>query len=106
MTGNDGDNEMLISCSKDTSLKLWELETQHCVQTIVGHKNEVWSFDLSKDKQFLVSGGLDSEVFVWKLEPHIAHGDQETSDSEDTDIDRDQDDDISMSAMSASSNGR
>ena len=35
---SDADNEMLISCSKDTSLKLWELETQHCVQTIVGHK--------------------------------------------------------------------
>lgn len=35
--GND-DNEMLISSSRDTSLKLWELETQHCVQTIVGHK--------------------------------------------------------------------
>lgn len=37
-TLNDQDNEMLISSSRDTSLKLWELETQHCVQTIVGHK--------------------------------------------------------------------
>ena len=35
---NDQDNEMLISSSRDTSLKLWELEAQHCVQTIVGHK--------------------------------------------------------------------
>ncbi len=37
-TLNDQDNEMLISSSRDTSLKLWELETQSCVQTIVGHK--------------------------------------------------------------------
>eukprot|EP01083_Nonionella_stella_P072033 193944_1 len=33
-TFNEQDNEMLISSSRDTSLKLWELETQHCVQTI------------------------------------------------------------------------
>lgn len=36
--GTELDNEMLLSSSRDTSLKLWELETQHCVQTVVGHK--------------------------------------------------------------------
>ena len=40
---SDQDNEMLLSSSRDTSLKLWELETQHCVQTIVGHKlSRIW----------------------------------------------------------------
>eukprot|EP01084_Bolivina_argentea_P047494 87524_1 len=81
---DDQDNEMLISSSRDTSLKLWELETQHCVQTIVGHKNEVWSFDISKNKQFIVSGGSDSEVYVWKIEPHIISDDDDNlSDSDD-----------------------
>merc|ERR1712228_820153 len=94
---SDADNEMLISCSKDTSLKLWELETQHCVQTIVGHKNEVWSFDISKDEQFLVSGGLDSEVFVWKIEPRFVSDDNLSIESEEEDDDDDDDDDINMS---------
>ncbi|CAM9221880.1 unnamed protein product, partial [Choristocarpus tenellus] len=30
----------LASCSKDTLVKLWDLDTQSCVQTIVGHRGE------------------------------------------------------------------
>lgn len=32
----------LISASKDTLVKVWDLEAQYCVQTILGHRNEVW----------------------------------------------------------------
>ena len=28
----------LVSCSKDSYLKVWELTTQHCCQTIAGYK--------------------------------------------------------------------
>jgi WD40 repeat protein len=28
----------LLSCSKDSYLKVWELTTQHCSQTIAGYK--------------------------------------------------------------------
>jgi WD40 repeat protein len=35
--------KLLISVSKDTLLKIWDLETKHCIQTIVGHRNEIWS---------------------------------------------------------------
>lgn len=31
----------LASCSKDTLVKLWDLDTQSCVQTVVGHRGEV-----------------------------------------------------------------
>lgn len=35
----------LASCSKDTLVKLWDLDTQSCVQTVVGHRGEVrWGF--------------------------------------------------------------
>ena len=30
----------LASCSKDALVKLWDLDTQSCVQTIVGHRGE------------------------------------------------------------------
>ena len=31
----------LLTTSKDCLVKLWDLETQHCFQTLVGHKSEV-----------------------------------------------------------------
>lgn len=32
---------ILISSSKDTFVKFWDLETQHCFKTLVGHPTEV-----------------------------------------------------------------
>lgn len=34
--------QYLVSASKDTLLKVWDLSTHHCVQTIVGHRCEIW----------------------------------------------------------------
>jgi len=28
----------LVSCAKDGYVKVWELATQHCSQTVVGHR--------------------------------------------------------------------
>lgn len=39
---------------------------QCCVQTLVGHKHEVWSLDFYES--MLVSGSSDAEVRVWKLD--------------------------------------
>ena len=58
---------ILISASSDTFIKLWNLETQHCFRTIVGHRTEVWSFVLLRDDTEIISGGSDSELKVWKL---------------------------------------
>ena len=44
----------------------------------------------------MVSGGLDSEVYVWKIEPHVID-DEDISDSEeDNEEEKDKDDDIDM----------
>lgn len=32
---------VLISSSKDTFVKFWDLDTQHCFKTLVGHRTEV-----------------------------------------------------------------
>ena len=32
--------------SKDSVVKLWDLSTQHCYQTLVGHRSEVWGVEL------------------------------------------------------------
>ncbi|KAL1919761.1 uncharacterized protein VTP21DRAFT_1692 [Calcarisporiella thermophila] len=65
---NASSSEYILTASKDTLLKLWDLSTQHCVETIVGHRSEVWAFDISQDGRNIVSGGGDHELFVWHLD--------------------------------------
>lgn len=59
----------LVTSSKDSFMKIWDLETQHCVQTIVTHRNEVWSFDIDDDETRLVTGASDDKIRVWSLVP-------------------------------------
>ncbi|KAH0818827.1 hypothetical protein GEV33_003964 [Tenebrio molitor] len=58
---------ILITGSKDSFVKFWDLETQHCFKTVVGHRTEVWGLTLVKDDQYLVTGCGDAELRVWKL---------------------------------------
>ena len=58
---------MVVSSSKDKLLKVWELSTQHCVQTCVGHRGEVWAFDVSPDEDRLITGSSDSQMRVWTV---------------------------------------
>jgi U3 small nucleolar RNA-associated protein 12 len=54
----------IVSCSKDGSLKVWDVGQQRCVQTLPGHRGEVWSFDCSD--RWMVSGGKDADLRVWQ----------------------------------------
>lgn len=42
LSGSSG-QQLVVSVSKDTLLKVWDVSTQHCIQTIVGHRSEIWS---------------------------------------------------------------
>ena len=46
----------LLSSSKDGLLKLWDLDTQHCLQNLVGHRHEV------PDRPLGQRGALDEGV--------------------------------------------
>lgn len=61
-------NSKVVTSSKDSFVKIWDLETQHCVQTIVGHRNEVWSFALNPQETRLITGSSDSKLRVWSLD--------------------------------------
>nr|XP_019043827.1 U3 small nucleolar RNA-associated protein 12 [Kwoniella bestiolae CBS 10118]OCF22757.1 U3 small nucleolar RNA-associated protein 12 [Kwoniella bestiolae CBS 10118] len=58
----------LVSTSKDTYLKLWDLETQHCVQTIVVGRGEVTSLEIKEGRWVIVTGSGDGESKVWTVE--------------------------------------
>jgi U3 small nucleolar RNA-associated protein 12 len=46
----------LLSTAKDTYLKLWDLSTQHCVQTLVVGRSEVTSCDVKEEVEEAGSG--------------------------------------------------
>lgn len=48
-------------------VKIWDLDTQRCTQTLVGHHNPVWSIAISPDNSTLVTGSTDSKLRIWKL---------------------------------------
>ncbi|KZT24431.1 WD-repeat-containing protein [Neolentinus lepideus HHB14362 ss-1] len=58
----------IVTSSKDTFLKLWDLSTQHCIQTVVGHRAEVWSMDLDQEQKLIFTGSGEGELKVWILD--------------------------------------
>jgi U3 small nucleolar RNA-associated protein 12 len=62
------DGRALVSSSKDFLVKIWDLETQHCIQTLVGHRAEVWSFDVNPEETRLVTV-CDKQIRFYKLGP-------------------------------------
>ncbi|MCQ2820402.1 MAG: hypothetical protein MJ252_24315 [archaeon] len=68
------DSSLLLSGSKDTSIRLWNIETkiQICIfGGPLGHSAEVLSICWDLTGEFFVSGGIDNNVKIWKLLPKI-----------------------------------
>jgi U3 small nucleolar RNA-associated protein 12 len=65
---------LILSCSKDTLAKVWEVESKHCVQTLVGHRNELWSVDTDRSETRVVTAGKDTELRVWSWGPATGDG--------------------------------
>ncbi|EGO01816.1 hypothetical protein SERLA73DRAFT_166331 [Serpula lacrymans var. lacrymans S7.3] len=57
----------LLTTSKDTLMKLWDLSTQHCVQTVVAHRSGIWAMDVDLEQNLVFTGSSDGELKVWKL---------------------------------------
>nr|GAT54036.1 predicted protein [Mycena chlorophos] len=59
---------LLLSASKDTFLKLWDLSTQHCVQTVVAHRSEIWTMDVDPQQGLVFTGSSEGELKAWSLD--------------------------------------
>ncbi len=57
----------LVSSSADSLLKVWDLDTKYCVESLIAHRNEVWSMDIDPSEQHIYTCAVDSEVKVWSL---------------------------------------
>ncbi|XP_017013412.2 WD repeat-containing protein 3 [Drosophila takahashii] len=59
------DESIVVSCSKDTQIKFWNLETQFCFKTIVDNRTEVWALAFIGD--LMVAGAGESGMNVYRL---------------------------------------
>lgn len=66
--------EILVSTGKDSLIKLWDTESQHCFDTQVSQSNgECWSLGVSADSSGLVTGGNDGELKFWSVNFGAGH---------------------------------
>ncbi|KAG5716554.1 hypothetical protein E4T56_gene16312 [Termitomyces sp. T112] len=74
---------VLLTSSKDTFLKLWDLSTQHCIQTVVAHRSEVWTIDVNSKQDLVFTGSSEGEMKAWRIDNNaLANGLQETESGE------------------------
>jgi WD40 repeat protein len=62
------DGKYLASGSRDNTVKLWSVESQKEVTTLLGHSDYVNSVAFSPDGKYLASGSRDETVKLWSIE--------------------------------------
>ncbi|KAI9352640.1 WD40-repeat-containing domain protein [Obelidium mucronatum] len=59
-------NRMLATGSFDSTVRIWDMTTGKCVQTLEKHTSQVSALSFSADGAFLVTGGFDNVFNVWR----------------------------------------
>lgn len=65
------DDFLLLSASKDESIRLWNVQTGACLLMFagdMGHRESVLSIDVHPLGHSFVSGGMDTTIKLWRLE--------------------------------------
>ncbi|OAL38237.1 hypothetical protein AYO20_02296 [Fonsecaea nubica] len=61
-------HDFLLSTSKDALIKVWDLSTQHCIETHVTQTNgECWALGLMIGDSGCITAGNDGELKVWSI---------------------------------------
>ncbi|KAF2293450.1 hypothetical protein GH714_001880 [Hevea brasiliensis] len=63
--GWSADSRLLLSGSKDSTLKVWDIRTRKLKQDLPGHADEVYAIDWSPDGEKVASGGKDGVLKLW-----------------------------------------
>lgn len=63
--GAPSSGNLLVSASRDKTLRIWDVTTGYCVKTINGHSDWVRDVCPSIDGRWLLSGGNDQTARLW-----------------------------------------
>lgn len=63
-----GNKRFLLSCSQDTTIRLWSLDTFAELAVYKGHFFSVWCIDIAPNDHYFASGGGDRNAFIWTVE--------------------------------------
>lgn len=61
-------NTHMLSCSDDTTLRLWDLATMENNVVYRGHTYPVWAIDISQQGQYFASGSQDRTAKIWMFD--------------------------------------
>lgn len=67
----DGDSSggFLLTTSKDALIKLWDIASQHCIETHVAQSNgECWAMGVAPDISGCITAGNDGELKIWSID--------------------------------------
>ena len=59
------DGTMLISGSKDQTVRLWDMQTGGVIKTFCGHTDWISSVSISLDCTMIASGSWDKTIYLW-----------------------------------------
>jgi F-box/WD-40 domain protein MET30 len=67
--GDDDARPLILSCSNDNTIRLWDPLAGKCIRTMFGHMDHVTS--LACDQFRIVSGSKDKSVRIWALDTGV-----------------------------------
>jgi len=63
---NFRENEIIISGSKDTTLRVWDLKKNECIKILDGHSAAIISV-IKLDDAHIASVSLDNRIMIWEI---------------------------------------